>query len=114
MVAPATTWLMQWATRRQWNCLSKPVLCVQYGFTNKVVPAADLLVETQVWAEKLAKGSPLAQKFGNQIMKQAVRSSLSDVIDLEAKILITTTTSEDYLNAAMVFFNKETPVFNGR
>jgi 2-(1,2-epoxy-1,2-dihydrophenyl)acetyl-CoA isomerase len=92
----------------------QPQECLEYGLANKVVPASELLSETQAWAEKLALGSPLAQKFGKQVMRSASTSSLTDVIDQEAKIQVITTTSEDHSNAAMAFFKKEKPVFNGK
>lgn len=92
----------------------QPEECLEYGLANKVVPANELLSQTQAWAEKLAQGAPLAQKFGKQVLRAAARSSLNDVIDQEAKIQVVTTTSEDYMNAAMAFFKKQTPVFKGK
>jgi enoyl-CoA hydratase/carnithine racemase len=81
---------------------------------NKVVPANELVNQTQAWAEKLAQGAPLAQKFGKQVLRSAARSSLTDVIDQEAKIQVITSASEDHNNAAMAFFKKEKTVFNGK
>ena len=92
----------------------EPQECLDYGLANKVVPANELLNQTQAWAEKLAQGAPLAQKFGKQVLRSAARSSLTDVIDQEAKIQVITTTSEDHINATMAFFKKEKPVFIGK
>jgi 2-(1,2-epoxy-1,2-dihydrophenyl)acetyl-CoA isomerase len=92
----------------------QPQECLEYGLANKVVPANELLNQTQAWAEKLAQGAPLAQKFGKQVLRSAARSSLTDMIDQEAKIQVITSTSEDHINAAMAFFKKEKPVFNGK
>ena len=89
-------------------------LCLETGLTNKVVPADKLLQETQAWAEKLAKGSPLAQKFGKQCMQRALSGNLGEVIDLESKLQSTTATSEDFSHAVAAFFSKQQVVFKGR
>jgi hypothetical protein len=47
-------------------------------------------------------------------LRSAARSSLTDVIDQEAKIQVITTTSEDHINATMAFFKKEKSVFIGK
>jgi 2-(1,2-epoxy-1,2-dihydrophenyl)acetyl-CoA isomerase len=87
--------------------------CLQYGLANKVVAADDLLVETQAWAEKLAAGSPLAQKLGKDCMRQAMESTLDEVINLEAGHQNTTQQSKDSLAAITAFFSKQVPVFTG-
>jgi len=88
--------------------------CQQYGVANKVVPADELLPQTQAWAEILAQGAPLAQQLGKQVMRSASRSSFADVINTEAKLQVTTTTSQDHQNATMAFFSKQKPVFVGK
>jgi len=88
--------------------------CLTNGLANKVVAADELLSETQAWAETLAAGSPIAQALGQQCLKSALNNSLSEVVDLEAKLQITASCSEDSMNAAMAFFKKEKPVFTGK
>lgn len=88
--------------------------CQQYGVANKVVAVEQLLGQTQAWAETLAQGAPLAQQFGKQVMRSASRSTLDEVIDAEAKLQVTTTTSQDFQNATMAFFSKQKPVFVGK
>ena len=89
-------------------------LCLETGLTNKVVAADNLLEETQAWAEQLAKGSPLSQKFGKQCMQLALSGNLGEVIDLESKLQNTTSTSEDFKHAVAAFFSKQVAVFKGR
>lgn len=91
-----------------------PDECLQYGLANKVVPAGELLAVSQSWAETLAQGSPIAQRLGKQVMKKAARSELAEVIDLEAKLQVTASSSEDSKNAVIAFFEKRKPVFQGR
>ena len=69
---------------------------------------------TQSWAEKLAAGSPLAQRYTKELLRKATRLDLPEIIDLEAKAQITTSTSRDALHAVEAFFKKEKPRFEGR
>ena len=68
----------------------------------------------QSWAEKLADGAPLAQRYTKELLKQAMSLDLPEVIDLEAKTQITTSTSRDARHAIEAFFKKEKPRFEGR
>ena len=88
--------------------------CLQLGLANHVVAADELMPFTQSWAEKLAAGSPLAQRYSKELLKQAMILDLPEVIDLESKTQITTSTSQDALNAVEAFFKKEKPRFQGR
>ncbi|MFC1797472.1 enoyl-CoA hydratase/isomerase family protein [Pseudomonadota bacterium] len=88
--------------------------CLQLGLANHVVAADELMPFAQSWAEKLAAGSPLAQRYTKELLKQAMSLDLPEVIDQEAKTQITTSTSQDALNAVEAFFKKEKPRFQGR
>lgn len=88
--------------------------CFELGLTNRVVPTEQLSKETEQWAAKLAKGSPLAQKYTKQILQQALSLSLPEVIDLEAKLQNITVPSQDSREAISAFFEKRQPVFRGR
>jgi len=87
--------------------------CLQYGFVNKVVEASQLTDATKAWAEALAEGAPLAQKFGKEIMRGVHVSTVEETLDLEAKIQITCSTSKDSASAVNAFFKKEKPIFIG-
>lgn len=87
--------------------------CSEYGLANRIVPAGSHLEAAQTWAEKLSEGSPLAQRWGKAVMQKALSMPLADVIDLESNIQVATTSSQDHRNAAMAFFKREKPVFNG-
>lgn len=88
--------------------------CLQYGIVNKVVEADKLVEATQTWAETLAEGAPLAQKFGKQIMRQVYTSTFEETIELEAKLQNNCSTSQDSLAAIAAFFEKKKPVFTGK
>jgi len=87
--------------------------CLEYGLANKVVPADSLIEATQAWAEKLAEGAPLAQKFGKQIMRRVHTSTLEETIDLESARQVDCSSSQDSANAIMAFFEKKKPTFSG-
>ena len=88
--------------------------CLELGLANHVVAADELMPFTQSWAEKLAAGSPLAQRYTKELLRKATRLDLPEIIDLEAKAQITTSTSRDALHAVEAFFKKEKPRFEGR
>lgn len=88
--------------------------CLQYGLVNKVVESAKLDDETQTWAQNLAKGAPLAQRYGKQIMRAVPTSSVEEIINLESKFQVNCSISEDFQNASTAFFNKQKPTFTGK
>lgn len=88
--------------------------CLKLGLANHVVAADELMPFSQCWAEKLAAGSPLAQRGTKELLRQAMSLDLPEVIDLEAKAQIRTFTSQDALQAVEAFFKKEKPRFEGR
>ena len=89
--------------------------CLQYGLINKIFAAQTLHEETQQWAEKLAAGAPLAQRFSKQIMRSVHQSDLSQIVDQESKDQVTCSTSKDYQAAVASFLAKKpAPAFEGR
>lgn len=92
----------------------KAVECLQYGIVNKVVDSDTLASATQAWAEVIAEGAPLAQKFGKEIMRKVHHSSFEETLDREAKLQTACSTSQDAMTAIGAFFEKKKPVFVGR
>jgi 2-(1,2-epoxy-1,2-dihydrophenyl)acetyl-CoA isomerase len=88
--------------------------CLSLGLVNRVVPASELRVHAQQWAEKLAQGAPLAQKYNKQLLKAAMESDFRSMIDLEAEKQNMASVSEDFKAATEAFFKKERPEFSGR
>ena len=88
--------------------------CLAVGLANKIVVADELDEVTNNWANELAKGAPLAQKAAKRLLKQIGNLSLSDAIDLEAKIQGQLSNSQDCRNAIDAFLNKQKPVFTGK
>lgn len=88
--------------------------CLAYGLVNKVVAAEELMSVAQAWAEQLAKGAPLSQKFAKEVLKRAQQGDLQHAIDIEAKIQNVCISSQDHKNAAIAFLNKEPILFEGK
>lgn len=88
--------------------------CVSLGLANKVVADAELLDYAQAWAERLAAGAPLSQKYLKQLLQSAQRLSLDETIRLEAGYQNITFTSDDFQEGVAAFFDKRKPVFTGK
>ncbi len=88
--------------------------CMQYGLVNKLVPEAQLADATMVWANKLAKGSPLAQQGAKSILKKVANSSYGEAISLEAQLQGPLTRTDDCRNAVEAFLNKRSYEFKGK
>ncbi|MGJ8686209.1 MAG: enoyl-CoA hydratase/isomerase family protein, partial [Spongiibacteraceae bacterium] len=58
--------------------------CVSLGLANKVVADEELRSAAQNWAEKLALGAPLAQRYSKQLARRSMEQSLEQAIDSEA------------------------------
>ena len=88
--------------------------CLAMGIANKVAPGDALLAETRSWAERLAKGAPLAQKYAKRVLKSAMAMDLAETIELEARFQKITYNSRDTKMAVEAFFNKRVPEFTGQ
>jgi 2-(1,2-epoxy-1,2-dihydrophenyl)acetyl-CoA isomerase len=88
--------------------------CISLGLVNKLVPASELRVCAQHWAEKFAEGAPLAQKYNKQLLKAAMESDLNSMIALEAETQNIASATEDFKIATEAFFKKVKPKFTGR
>lgn len=88
--------------------------CVSLGLANKLVADDELSAAAQKWAETLAQGAPLAQRYTKQLARRSLEQSLDQAIDAEAYCQDICTTSEDAATAINAFFAKKKPVFSGR
>jgi len=88
--------------------------CVSLGLANRVVPASELKIRAGQWAEKLAEGAPLAQKYNKQLLKAAIQSDFNTMFAMEAEKQNIASATEDFKIATEAFFKKEKPKFSGR
>ena len=87
--------------------------CLEAGIANKVVAADELENFVSEKAKKLASGAPLAQAAAKQLLRQAERMTMREVIEMEANMQKPLTESDDCRNAIDAFFAKQKPVFKG-
>ena len=87
--------------------------CLELGLVNKVVAADKLVEETQAWAQRLALGAPLSQRYAKEILRHAMGMTLPEVIDLEGQRQNITLVSKDAMEGGMAFFEKRQPQFSG-
>lgn len=88
--------------------------CEALGLINTVVPDETLFSYSLSWAERLAEGAPLAQKYLKKLLQKASRASLNEMIALEAQYQNQTFESQDFKEGVEAFFAKRKPIFQGQ
>ncbi|HEX6383691.1 MAG TPA: enoyl-CoA hydratase-related protein [Anaerolineae bacterium] len=88
--------------------------CLEWGLTNRVVPADRLMEEAMEWAERLAQRPTLALGLTKHALNHAARSDLASAIEYEARLQKQTIPSHDHMEGVMAFLQKREPAFKGR
>ena len=88
--------------------------CLEYGLANKIVSGDELDSAVQQWAEKLAAGAPIAQRFSKQLVHKVSQGNLANAIQLEGAAQNICTKSDDARMAMQAFMEKKPPVFVGK
>ena len=85
------------------------------GLVNAVFPAATFEAGWRSVADRLATGPSIAYRFMiENINRAAAGADVMDCMDLEVTHHVHCGQTEDHLNAAKAFVNKQEPVFHGR
>ena len=84
------------------------------GMVNRVVPDDQLTAETRAFAERIAKGPPIALARMKQNMNLGLVSDYSKLLDAEAEGMIMTAMTEDNREAIKAFLDKRPAEFHGR
>lgn len=87
--------------------------CVELGLANKVIPVDGFDAEARAFACLIATRAPLAVRYAKELARAATRSSLEQIIALEAQRQHITITSADAKEGAHAFFEKRAPRFSG-
>ena len=87
---------------------------LRLGLVNWVVPAAQLVAETQKLAERLAQGPTLAYGLAKTGLYQGLEMELEDVLNMEARNQAIAGRSQDRAEGAAAFREKRPPHFIGR
>ncbi len=84
------------------------------GLVNKVVPADQLVQETDRMATHLASGATLAMGRLKRLMRASATNDLATQLDLERDAFRMGTQTEDFREGLDAFFARRKPVFKGR
>jgi 2-(1,2-epoxy-1,2-dihydrophenyl)acetyl-CoA isomerase len=86
----------------------------QWGLVHRVVPAEDVLAESQALAARLAAGPTLAYRAMKTVLATAATDSLQDTLALEATLQTQLGASADHREAVEAFLAKRPAEFTGR
>jgi len=86
----------------------------QWGLVHRVVPAEQVLAESQALAARLAAGPTLAYRAIKTVLATAATDSLADTLALEASLQTGLGASADHREAVEAFLAKRPPEFTGR
>ena len=84
------------------------------GLVNRVFPADRLLPETLAFAQRLARGAPLAIRFTKMAVNKLIKDALNVAFDSAAGLELVTFLSEDHAEALQAISEKRSPEFRGR
>ena len=83
------------------------------GLVNKVVPADQLMAETNAMASKLAQAAPLALGLAKRALNRAMESGLEDQLEYEAQLQSVAGRSRDHVEGVAAFVEKRPARFTG-
>ena len=86
---------------------------LQFGFINRVVPAAELLAQAEALACEIAELAPLAIRACLEAVTQGTQLSLSEGLALESKLFARLFETDDVREGTSAFLEKRKPVFKG-
>lgn len=89
----------------------RAVLC---GLANRVIDDVKLKKETNLFAEKLAQGAPLAIGLMKKVMNHNVKQNFQNLLELEVGIQSLCIESEDHKEGLAAVRGKRPPFFKGQ
>jgi len=84
------------------------------GLVNRVVPEADLDGFVTEWAERLAKGAPVALAQTKRLLNESVGGGMAEALDAEGASQLIAIGTNDVKEAVRAFMAKREPTFEGR
>jgi enoyl-CoA hydratase/carnithine racemase len=86
----------------------------ELGLVNRVLPDEELDEFVDGWAERLAKGPPLALSMTKRLLHDGSRATMSEALENEARCQTVNFATEDTTEAMRAFAEKRDPEFKGR
>lgn len=87
---------------------------LRLGLVNKVVPADQIVAETEALAQRLANGPTLALGKLKRLLRASLNNDLPTQLDLERDAFRASTATADFGEALDAFLSKRKPQFQGR
>ncbi len=85
----------------------------QIGLVNRVVPADELMHETNALATKLAQAAPLALGLTKRAFNRALECGLEEQLEYEAQLQSVAGRSKDHVEGVAAFVEKRPAKFSG-
>lgn len=86
----------------------------QIGLVNRVVPADQLMAETDAVAARLAQAAPLALALAKRALNRAMESGLEEQLEYEAQLQSVAGRSSDHVEGVAAFVEKRPAKFTGQ
>src|SRR6188768_325743 len=83
------------------------------GLVNRVVPADQLMTETNALAARLAKSAPIALALAKRALNRSLETNLEQALEFEAELQSVAGRSKDYVEGVAAFVEKRQPKFTG-
>lgn len=87
---------------------------LRIGLVNKVVPAKGMEYEVRLWAEQLARKSPVMMRLGKDAMYRQQDMAFDDALEYLHHNLTLSFSTEDIQEGVKAFFEKRAPQWTGR
>ncbi len=87
---------------------------LRIGLVNKVVPPKGMEYEVRLWAEQLARKSPLMMRLGKDAMYRQQDMAFDDALEYLQHNLTLSFSTEDIQEGVKAFFEKRDPEWKGR
>ena len=87
---------------------------LRIGLVNKVVPAQGMEYEVRLWAEQLARKSPVMMRLGKDAMYRQQDMAFADALEFLHAQLSLAFSTDDIKEGVTAFMEKREPVWTGR